>query len=122
MNEVTRKKLKKLKIKNNRSIKRGTIDRPRVTVFRSLKHLSVQAINDTEHKTICQISTSQKDIKEKTKGKYRNNETVKLVGKLFGEKLKGLNIKSIIFDRNGFFYHGNIKFLADSIRESGIKF
>ena len=100
---------------------KGTSYRPRVSVFRSLKHISVQAIDDVENKVLCNLSSSQKEVRAKLK-KTGNKEASAYVGKIFGEKLKKKNVNRIIFDRNGFLYHGNIKVLADSIREVGIKF
>ena len=100
----------------------GTKARPRVSVSRSLKHISLQAIDDINHRTLCSVSSCQSIVREQLKQKTGNKKAAAYVGKLFGEKLKQQNLNKIIFDRNGLLYHGNIKVLADSIRETGIEF
>jgi large subunit ribosomal protein L18 len=95
----------------------GTGDRPRVTVFRSNKHIYAQAINDTSSFTICSAS----DYSEKNAKSTKNNKAV-VVGKSLAELLKQKGIDSVVFDRNGYKYHGNVKSLAEGLREGGIKF
>lgn len=108
-------------MKNKKFIMRGTSTRPRVSVYRSLRHISLQAIDDVNHTTLVSISSCQKGVREKLK-QTGNKEASAYVGKLFGERLKQQNFRKIIFDRNGLLYHGNVKVLADSIRETGIEF
>lgn len=101
---------------------KGLERKPRVTVTRSLKHISVQAIDDIHHKTLCSVSSTQKEVRKNLKGKTGNKQASAYIGKLMGEKLKEKKYEKIIFDRNGMIYHGNIKVLADAIRETGIQF
>lgn len=100
----------------------GTESRPRVSVTRSLKHISVQAIDDENGNTLLSASTCQKAINEQINGKGGNKDAAAAVGKAFGEGLLAKGIKSIVFDRNGYLYHGRVKCLADGMREAGVEF
>lgn len=93
----------------------GTPERPRMTVFKSNKHLYVQVIDDVNQKTIVEAST----LKE---GKGANIEAAKWVGQAIADRAKSASISEVVFDRNGFQYHGVIRQIADSARESGLKF
>lgn len=93
----------------------GTADRPRVTVFRSNKHIQAQAVDDLTHKTIAGMTDSA--IKKGTK-----TEKAQELGKKFVEILKKNKIETIIFDRGPYKYHGRVKAFAESLREAGIKF
>jgi len=104
----------KLGVRNKIS---GTKDRPRLSVFRSNKGLFVQVINDENGTTIASASTIELGEKAKL-----NQENSKNVGKKIAEKALASGIQSIVFDRNGYLYHGNIKALADGAREGGLKF
>jgi len=94
----------------------GTKEKPRLSVFRSSKHIYVQAIDDENQITIS--SASSLEIKEK----LSKTEKAKLVGKLIAERLLEKNIKNCVFDRNGYKYTGRIKALADSARQHGLVF
>lgn len=98
----------------------GTADRPRMTVFRSLKHLSAQIIDDDKGVTLAAASTVEPSFKEKSQGS--NCKNAKLLGELIAERAKSKGIEQVVFDRNGCRYHGRIKALADSAREKGLKF
>ena len=100
---------------------RGTADCPRLSVFRSLNHIYAQIIDDISGKTLISASTLEADIKSDLKGKTKV-EKAGLVGKLVAERARDKGIEQIVFDRNGFKYHGRIKALADSARESGLRF
>ncbi len=100
----------------------GTPEILRVSVFRSSKHIYGQAIDDRSATTICSISTLEKEVKEKLEGHSGNKDNAKLVGKILGERLSSKGVEKIVFDRNGYLYHGRIKSFADGIREAGIKF
>lgn len=100
----------------------GTAECPRLSVFRSAKHIYAQAIDDVERKTIVSISSRDKDISDKFKEFTGNKASASTAGKLFGQKLQEKGITQVVFDRNGFLYHGRVKSLADGIREAGIKF
>ena len=95
---------------------RGNGSRPRLSVFKSLSHLSVQIIDDEKGVTLASYSTLGK------KGNQRTKETARLVGEKIAEIAKEKNIESIIFDRGRFKYHGIIAELANAARENGIKF
>lgn len=99
----------------------GTKDKPRVSVYRSLKHIYAQAIDDTVGHTLASCSTLCKDIRDTLKGKTKS-EQAEIVGKHLAEKLLSLGIKKIVFDRNGRKYIGRIKALADGLRKAGIEF
>ena len=96
----------------------GTSKVPRLAVFKSNNNIYVQAIDDLNQVTIASASTLSKEVKTKT----LSVESAKEVGEVMGEKLAELKIKSAVFDRGGYVYHGRIKSLADAIREKGIEF
>lgn len=93
----------------------GTAERPRMTVYRSLTRLLVQIVDDTAGKTL--ISASTKDVKGKP-----NKEGAKKLGTFIAKKAKDAKITAIVFDRNGYLYHGRVKELADAAREGGLQF
>ena len=97
----------------------GTSESPRMSVFRSNKEIYVQIINDEDGKTIMSVSSRDKAISGKAKNKV---EQAQLVGKAIAEKATKEGISQVVFDRNGFLYHGRIKSLADAAREGGLKF
>ena len=99
----------------------GTPDRPRLAVHRSLKNIYVQVIDDTASKTLFSFSTKDAEFQKKI-GKAKKTEAASQLGKFFGPRLKDKGIKKIAFDRSGLPYHGRIKAVADSLRESGIEF
>ena len=97
----------------------GTPERPRLAVFRSLKHIYAQVIDDEAGKTLAAASTQDKDLELKYGG---NVDAAKQVGKLLGERAKKAGLESVVFDRGGHRYHGRVKALADAAREAGLKF
>ncbi len=96
----------------------GTAERPRLVVVRSIKHISVQVIDDTAGKTLVSATT----IGGKAVKNGGNIAAAKTVGKLIAEKAAAAGIKRVVFDRNGFLYHGRIKSLAEAAREGGLQF
>ena len=96
----------------------GTPERPRLAVFRSVAHIYAQVIDDTAGKTL--VSASSVDKGGKTNG--GNVAAAKTIGKLVAERAKEKGIKSVVFDRGGYQYHGRIKALADAAREAGLEF
>ncbi|OGS18906.1 MAG: 50S ribosomal protein L18 [Elusimicrobia bacterium RIFOXYA2_FULL_40_6] len=110
--------LNKQKIRNKIS---GTLDCPRVTVFRSLKHIYAQAVDDDGGKTLATASTTSQELKGKLE-KVKKMDQAKKVGELLAKKLIEKNINKIVFDRSGRKYHGRIKALAESARTAGLKF
>jgi large subunit ribosomal protein L18 len=120
--DVKEKRTKRIaRHKRVRRVIFGTKDRPRLCVYRSLKHIYVQLIDDLEGKTLTNASTLSKELKGKLKS-TSNIEASKEVGKLIVKKAKEKGIKKVVFDRNGYRYHGRVKALADAARESGLKF
>lgn len=100
---------------------RGTEERPRLSVFRSSKHIYAQIIEDVSGKTLASVSTISKDVAGDLK--YSGNvEAAKAVGAAIARIALDKNIKQVVFDRNGFLYHGRVKALADAAREAGLTF
>ena len=100
---------------------RGTEERPRLCIFRSAKHMYAQIIEDTTGKTLASVSTVSKDVADGLK--YPGNvEAAKAVGSAIAKKALDQNIKQVVFDRNGFLYHGRVKALAEAAREAGLSF
>ncbi len=95
----------------------GSQDRPRLVVFRSNRHIYAQIVNDETSRTLVAFSS------QNLEGESRLNlETSKNVGKMIAEKAMNQNIDTVVFDRNGYYYHGRVKALADGAREMGLKF
>lgn len=94
----------------------GTAERPRMSVYRSNKHIHVQAIDDVTGTTLFSLSTIKMDLKN------NNIETAKKVGKEFAQIAKSKGVSEVVFDRNGNLFHGRLKAVADSAREAGLKF
>ncbi len=105
--------------KRIRKIVNGTAERPRMNVFRSNKQISVQLIDDVQGVTLLAVSSLLKDVSEN-----EGNKSVKagMVGKLIAEKALATGITEVVFDRNGYLYHGRVKQLADAARKGGLKF
>jgi large subunit ribosomal protein L18 len=109
---------RRARIKNRiRKVVSGTATKPRLSVFRSNKEISVQLIDDVAGKTL--VSTSSKALKD---AKGTKIEVAAAVGKVLAEKATKAGIKEVAFDRNGYLYHGRVKSLADGAREGGLKF
>ncbi len=100
-----------------RSRVKGSSERPRLAVFRSVKHIYAQVIDDSVGQTVAAASSSEKNA---TNG--GNVAGAKAIGKLVAERAQDKGIKSVVFDRGGYHYHGRVKALADAAREAGLKF
>ena len=98
----------------------GTAQRPRLAVFRSNKQIYVQAVDDVNGVTLASACSREKEVASVT-GKNKS-EVAALVGKLIAQKCKEKGIETVVFDRNGYQYHGRVKSLADGAREGGLKF
>jgi large subunit ribosomal protein L18 len=97
----------------------GTAERPRLSVFRSAKHVYAQAIDDVTGRVLAASS----DTEEKLAGTGKpKKERARAIGKAIGEKLVALKVEAVVFDRNGFIFHGRVKEIADGAREAGLKF
>jgi large subunit ribosomal protein L18 len=99
----------------------GTQQRPRLSVFRSARHTYAQVVDDTTGHTLAAASTLDKEAQSGSKSENKV-EAAKLVGKLVGQRALGKGIKEVVFDRNGFLYHGRIKSLSEGAREAGLVF
>ena len=102
----------------------GNQERPRLTVFRSVVHMYVQVVDDMTGQTIASASTVESTVKgtlaETAKG--GNIEGAKAIGKTIAERLLDKGVKRVVFDRNGFLYHGRVKAVAEAAREAGLEF
>lgn len=99
----------------------GTPERMRLNVFRSLKHIYVQVIDDSTGNTIASASTLDNEIKSDLKNKSKK-EQAELVGSLVAKRAQDKGIKQVVLDRGGYKYHGRVKSLADGAREAGLRF
>jgi large subunit ribosomal protein L18 len=97
----------------------GTTERPRLSVFRSNKQISVQLIDDLKGVTVAAASSLDKELAGQ---KSNKTDQAKGVGKLIAEKAKSAGIETVVFDRGGYLYHGRVKSLAEAAREAGLKF
>ena len=104
--------------KRIRSRVSGTESRPRLAVFRSVKHIYAQVIDDGKGHTLVAAGSNEKDIR----GKGGNVDGAKLIGKMVADRAKEKGITRVVFDRGGYLYHGRVKALADAAREAGLEF
>jgi large subunit ribosomal protein L18 len=111
---------KKIQYRIRKRIK-GTSERPRLSIFRSLNNVYAQLIDDITGKTLFSVSSIAKDVKAGL-GKSTKSDKSKLIGKKIAEKALENNIKKVIFDRSGYLYHGRVKAIADAAREAGLEF
>lgn len=100
---------------------RGTAERPRLCVFKSSQHIYAQLIDDAQGNTLAAVSSQSGELRGRERGKGKL-ETAKMVGSLLAEKAKEKRVNKVVFDRNGFLYHGRIKALAEAAREKGLDF
>ncbi|MCT4590728.1 MAG: 50S ribosomal protein L18 [Carboxylicivirga sp.] len=114
--KIERRRKIKMRVRKNIS---GTAERPRMSVFRSNKQISVQLIDDVNGKTLAASSSLLKEIADQ---KGTKSEVAALVGKSIAEVAQKAGITAVVFDRNGYLYHGRVKQLADAAREAGLKF
>lgn len=100
----------------------GTPERPRLSVFRSLKHMVAQIIDDEAGHTLVAASSVEPEIRTALGGRTGNAEAAKTVGRLVAERALAKGIKAVVFDRGGHLFHGRVKALADAAREAGLEF
>lgn len=123
MNRFELKKIRRARRKMSiRNKIYGTPEKPRMSVFRSLNNIFVQLIDDTKGEVLISASTIDKEVKNQITEKMTKTEKSKLIGKIIAERAISKNIQQVVFDRNGYIYHGRIKALADAARENGLKF
>jgi large subunit ribosomal protein L18 len=118
---VDRKKVRQRIRYRVRAKLHGSVARPRLTVFRSAKHIYAQAIDDDSGRTVAQASSLDKEIRSAL-GSGSNIKAAAQVGALVAQRLKEAGVESVVFDRGGFLYHGRIKALAEAVREGGLRF
>lgn len=99
----------------------GTAERPRLSVFRSTRYVYAQAIDDATGRVLASASELDVKLKESVGGKPKK-ERARIIGKVIGEKLVAAGVKAVVFDRNGFIYHGRVKEIADGARDAGLTF
>jgi large subunit ribosomal protein L18 len=104
-----------------RAVKRRGAGRPRLSVFRSSKHIYAQVIDDAKGETLAAASSVEKDVRAGGKT-GANVDAAKAVGKRLAERAKQKGVKAVVFDRGGYLYHGRVKALADAAREGGLEF
>ncbi|OHD56758.1 MAG: 50S ribosomal protein L18 [Spirochaetes bacterium GWF1_49_6] len=113
------KQYTKRRLRSKKHLK-SSAERPRLIVTKTNKYIYAQVIDDSNHTVICSISSVSKEMADKKLGK--DIESAKVLGTAIAKKLKSKKIDKVVFDRNGYQYHGKIKALADSCREGGIQF
>jgi large subunit ribosomal protein L18 len=119
LRKMVDKDRKRLKRKTHiRKYISGTPERPRMTVFRSNRSLSIQIVDDSKGHTLVSASTLEKDLRNLK----ANAEGAGQLGEIMGKRLLEKNIKTVVFDRNGYLYHGLVKAMADGARKAGIQF
>ena len=117
----TQKKMQLRKRRHHRVRKKvfGEPSRPRLSVFRSARHITAQVIDDRSGRTLAAASTVEKDLRSANGG---NKDAAAAIGRLVAERAKAAGIDKVVFDRGGFGYHGRVAALADAAREAGLEF
>tara|TARA_B100001121_G_C18395929_1_gene483070 strand:+ start:247 stop:600 length:354 start_codon:yes stop_codon:yes gene_type:complete len=117
MKKLTKKN--KRKLRNRKKLKKVNNTRFRISVTKSLKHLSAQIIDDKERKTLVSASSNEKDLKAK---KIKKIEKSSLIGEILAKRAKEKNISDVYFDRGSYKFHGRVKIFAETLRKNGMKF
>lgn len=118
---TVREKFEKRQFRIRRQVRKAAGDRPRLSVFRSGRHIYAQVIDDRAGRTLAAASTLDKDLRTKLK-KGSDRDAAGEVGKLVAARAVAAGVKEVIFDRGGYRFHGRVKALADSAREAGLSF
>ena len=100
----------------------GTAERPRLTVYRSLKNITAQLIDDENNRTLLTVTSLSKEVKSNLKNEKGKIEISRIVGKMLAEKARKMKFEKVSFDRSGYKYHGRVKALAEGAREGGLIF
>ena len=119
--KVDKNEVRKAKHSRIRHTLKGTADMPRLNVYRSLKEISAQLINDKEGRTLCSASSQEKALEKALAGKTKVEKALE-IGKVLGERASKLGIKKVVFDRSGYAYTGRVKSLAEGARSAGLEF
>jgi large subunit ribosomal protein L18 len=101
---------------------RGSAEQPRLAIFRSLKHVYAQLIDDDQSATLCAVSSLEAQAREALSSEKAKLKQTRILGKMLAERAKEKGISRVAFDRGGYLYHGHIKELAEGAREGGLKF
>ncbi len=117
-----RERSRLLRRKRMRRKVRGTDIRPRLCIYRSNKHLYAQVISDESGRSLASVSTLSADLKERVQQKTATVSAAKEVGQLIAKKCQKQGIQTVIFDRNGFLFHGQVRAVAEAAREAGLQF
>jgi large subunit ribosomal protein L18 len=117
----SRELFKRRQMRNRAQLRRKANGRPRLSVFRSSKHIYAQVIDDAEGRTLVAASSLDKDLKGRIKT-GADKSAAEEVGKLVAERAKAAGLAEVVFDRGGYIYHGRVKALADAARDAGLKF
>lgn len=99
----------------------GTSERPRLSVFRSLKHIYAQVIDDTQGRTLVSASTLDAEVRTEIQGKTKTGQA-EVVGEVLARRAQSAGIQQVVFDRGGYRYHGRVKSLAEAARKAGLEF
>ncbi|MCD6518668.1 MAG: 50S ribosomal protein L18 [Anaerolineae bacterium] len=122
MDKATR--VRQARLRRHRRVRKkvfGTSERPRLNVFRSLRHIYAQVIDDTQGRTLVSASTLDREIRDQCAG-LAKTEAAKLVGQVVAKRALASGVTKVVFDRGGYKYHGRVKALAEGAREAGLKF
>ncbi len=120
----TVQQVRNARVRRHRRVRKkiqGTSDRPRLNVFRSLRHIYAQVIDDTEGHTLASASTLDQEVSGQIAG-LSKTESAKLVGSLIADRAQEAGVTTVVFDRGGYQYHGRVKALAEAAREAGLEF
>jgi large subunit ribosomal protein L18 len=101
---------------------RGTAERPRLSIYKSVKYFYAQLIDDDRGVTLAQANSSDPEVRQRITGSASNKDAAKVVGEIVAERARAKGIEKVVFDRGGYVYHGNVKVLADAAREKGLQF
>jgi large subunit ribosomal protein L18 len=118
-------KRRKSRYRRHRRVRRkisGTPEQPRLCVYRSLKHIYAQIIDDTQSRCLLTVSSQSPEVREELAEPKGKLEVSRVVGRIVAEKSVGMGIQAVAFDRGGYLYHGRVKALADGARKGGLKF
>ncbi|MFH1196365.1 MAG: 50S ribosomal protein L18 [bacterium] len=115
--DYTKREKKKIRIRKKIF---GTIEQPRISIYRSLTQIYAQIVDDSKHTTLVAASSKSKEIADDIKIAKSKTEKSKIVGKLLAQKAKEKGIEKAVFDRSGYEYHGRVKAIAEGIREGGV--
>ena len=118
---LSRREMRLRRKKRIRKRVSGTTARPRLCVFRSAKHIYAQVIDDSTQRTVVSASTLMSELQEVCSG-LTKKEAARKVGELIAERCLAKNVDKVVFDRNGYIYHGRVLELADAARKAGLKF